>query len=183
MSYTALSHPWGTGPHFCTFPKNLASLKNNINFKDLPATFQDAIRVTRELGLQFLWIDSICIINGPDGDFYIEASRMEDIFSQAYCILAATSASKQTDGFLKPRQRRQCLNITSPYNNTKGGSIYVCEFIDDFELDVLGGQLHQGGWALQERALARRTIYFAGRQTYWECGDGIRCETMTKMQK
>ena len=38
-------------------------------------------------------------------------------------------------------------------------------------------------WVLQERALARRTIYFAENQTYFECGRGIQCESMTNMHK
>jgi hypothetical protein len=61
--------------------------------------------------------------------------------------------------------------------------VYVCDAIDDFNRDVENGQLNRRGWVLQERALARRTIYFADRQTYWECGQGVRCETLTKMNK
>jgi hypothetical protein len=43
--------------------------------------------------------------------------------------------------------------------------------------------LNKRGWVLQERALARRTIYFTARQTYWECGCGVRCETLTRLHK
>ena len=59
----------------------------------------------------------------------------------------------------------------------------VCEAIDDFYRDVDQGELNQRGWVLQERALSRRTIYFTETQSYWECGGGVRCETMTKMKK
>jgi len=43
--------------------------------------------------------------------------------------------------------------------------------------------MNKRGWVLQERALACRTIYFTAQQTYWECGGGVRCETLTKMSK
>lgn len=179
MKYIALSHPWGKPPHFCTFPDNVEAFKDNIEFGDLPATFRDAVTVTRELGVRFLWIDSICIIQGPHGDFSQQAKRMEDVFSQAHCIIAASSATGQQDGFLNPRRRRNFIQLE---RNNKP-AVYVSEFIDDFDRYVLKSPLNQRGWVLQERALARRTIYFTSEQTFWECGSGVQCETMTKMNK
>ena len=93
IKYIALSHPWGNPPHFCTFSSNIEEYKQKIEFGKLPATFQNAVTITRELGFRYLWIDSICIIQGSDGDFNKEAKRMEDVFSSAYCVLAASSAS------------------------------------------------------------------------------------------
>lgn len=62
-------------------------------------------------------------------------------------------------------------------------SYFVCETIDDFSRDVDQSELNQRGRVLQERALSRRTIYFTERQSYWECGGGVRCEMMTRMKK
>jgi hypothetical protein len=179
MKYIALSHPWGDPPHFCTFTSNIEEYKQKIEFGKLPATFQNAVTITRGLGFRYLWIDSICIIQGPDGDFNKEAKRMEDVFSSAYCVLAASSAKGQSDGFLKKRHEREYLTFV------RNGlpHFYVCNFIDDFNQHVLEGPLNKRGWVLQERALAHRTIYFTNKQTYWECGGGVRCETLTKMHK
>jgi hypothetical protein len=136
------------------------------------------VTTTRELGLRYLWIDSICIIQGPDGDFAQEATRMEDVFSSAYCVLAASSGKGQQDGFLNPRKENDFLTFE------RGGKpLYVCRFIDDFNANVLEGPLSKRGWVLQERALAHRTIFFTDSQTYWECGEGVRCETLSKMEK
>ncbi|ROW10439.1 hypothetical protein VMCG_01821 [Cytospora schulzeri] len=177
LKYFALSHPWGSPPHFCTFNTNIQEHKQAIEFNKLPRTFQHAVIATRGLGVQYLWIDSLCIVQGRDGDFQREAKRMEDVFSQADCILAASSATGQGDGFLHPRQTRNYLTLQQPSRPP----VYVCEYIDDFNEHVRGSYLNQRGWVLQERALARRTIYFTSKQTYWECGGGVRCETMTKM--
>ncbi|KAL1882795.1 hypothetical protein Daus18300_000433 [Diaporthe australafricana] len=166
-------------PHFCTFMDNLESFKVNIEFRDLPATFQNAVTITRELGVQYLWIDSICIIQGPDGDFSRQAHRMEDVFSQAYCVLAASSAKGQEDGFLHARKKRHRIRLQS----SNKPAVCVSDFIDNFDEYVLQSPLNQRGWVLQERALARRTIYFTAEQTFWECGNGVQCETMTKMNK
>jgi hypothetical protein len=179
MKYLALSHPWGDPPHFCTYTSNIDQHKKKIVFGELPATFQHAVTVTREIGFRYLWIDSICIVQGPDGDFNQEAKRMEDVFSQAYCVIAATSATGQHHGFLKPRERRRYLT----FKREGQPQFYVCQFLDDFNEHVLEGHLNQRGWVLQERALAHRTIYFTNKQTYWECGGGVLCETLTEMHK
>lgn len=180
LPYVALSHPWGPGPYFCTFTSTVEEFKRSISFEDLPSTFRDAVTTTRELGVRFLWIDSLCIIQGPGGDFDQEAKRMEDVFSAAYCVIAANSAKGQTDGFLKDRGERQKV-LT--FQQEDKPTFYVRRVVDDFEKHVLESPLNKRGWVLQERALARRTIYFSEEQSYWECGDGVRCETLTKMDK
>lgn len=179
MKYLALSHPWGSPPHFCTDQSNYEKHKLGIDFKKLLATFQDAVEMCRALSIRYIWIDSICIIQGEHGDFEQESQRMEEVFSSAYCVLAASSATCQTDGFLKPREKREYLTVV------RDGSLplYICQSIDDFELHVIDGSLNKRGWVFQERELARRTIYFTSKQTYWECGEGVRCETLTKMYK
>ncbi|KAK7718097.1 hypothetical protein SLS63_010580 [Diaporthe eres] len=178
FEYIALSHPWGEGPHFCTTLDNVEAYRNKIDFGELPVMFQDAVVTTRKLGLEYLWIDSICIIQGEGGDFDQEAKKMEDVFSSAFCVIAASSAQGQHDGFLnRPRQNRECLT----FERAGLPPLYVSRFMDDFNKDVLESPLSKRGWVLQERALARRTIYFTDNQIYWECGRGVRSEMLTKM--
>jgi Heterokaryon incompatibility protein (HET) len=184
IRYIALSHPWGSGKendHFCTTTANIAErLSKGISVDQLPSTFKHAVQVTRALGLQHLWIDSLCIIQGDDGDFTSEAKHMETVFSSAYCVFAASRAKRTSSGFLNERQNRKFVRFEA---KSPGQAFYVCEAIDDFQNDVIDGHLNKRGWVLQERALARRTIYFTQNQTYWECGEGVRCETLTRMKK
>ncbi|KAK2746243.1 tol-like protein [Colletotrichum kahawae] len=180
--YVALSHRWGdTQKHrpLLTQLSNLESFKQAIPQVDIPQTFADAMIVTRRLGIQYLWIDALCIIQGDGGDFNTEAKRMEDVFGCAYCVIAASRASNQREGFLhKPRPQRRFITI----QQEREPPFYVCETVDDFGRHVLDGALNSRGWVLQERALARRTIFFTDSQTYFGCGQGVRCETLAKMQ-
>ncbi|KAF1913083.1 hypothetical protein BDU57DRAFT_541758 [Ampelomyces quisqualis] len=189
--YIALSHPWGDTREYTPFstlrkdPKEthheLDVFKRGIPYDELPATFRDAVICTRRLGarlgIRYLWIDSICIIQGNDGDFTDEAKFMEDVFSGASCVLAASRAKDQRDGFLSARKPRKYVTF-QPENDQP---FFVCEPIDNFNKDVIQGSLNRRGWVLQERALARRTIYFTETQTYFECGHGVRCETLARM--
>ena len=187
--YIALSHPWGdTSAYepFMTLRKDQSgrnhtfeAFQSSIPYDQMHATFKDAVIATRHLGVRYLWIDSICIIQGKDGDFAQEAKRMEDVFSGAYCVLAASRARSQLDGFLGPRPQREYVKFQSG----KEKPFYVCKTIDNFNKDVIEGSLNKRGWVLQERALARRTVYFTENQAYFECGEGVRCETLTRMHK
>ena len=181
--YLALSHRWGSPAQnrkFCTEKNNIKRYEEGVSIVDLPNTFRDAIHVTRCLGVQYLWIDSLCIIQDDAKDWEEESKRMEQVYSSAYATIAASCASGTDDGFLKPRISRQCVTKTNP---ASGSTFYLCNAIDNFDNDVEHGELNKRGWILQERALSRRTIYFTEKQTYWECGEGVRCETLTKMVK
>lgn len=151
-----------------------------LEVDQLPATFRDAVAVTRAIGCQYLWIDSLCIIQGDGGDFREQAKRMEQIYSSAYCVLAASRYPGHDAGFLGPRKEMDTMALQ---REATSGTRYVSKTIDDFDGHVLAGGLNRRGWVLQEHALARRTIYFTEYQAYFECGDGVSCESLTKMTK
>ncbi|KAH6725012.1 heterokaryon incompatibility protein-domain-containing protein [Leptodontidium sp. MPI-SDFR-AT-0119] len=189
--YIALSHCWGMLSEKQR-EKSRTTTNNEKEWrtqgfpvKELPRTFQDAISVTRELGQRYLWIDSLCIIQGEGGDWATEATKMEAVFKNAYCTIAATSAKDSTDGFLnRPLKEIDLRYVVVPRSSKPSdGKVYICTSIDDdFDGDVTKGVLNTRAWVLQERALSRRTIHFTKRQTYWECGGGVRCETLTHMK-
>ncbi|KAI1281190.1 heterokaryon incompatibility protein-domain-containing protein [Xylaria sp. FL0933] len=172
--YATLSHRWGsTQQHrFCTYKSNIEELKQGINIATLPRTFQDAVRITYGLGLKYLWIDSLCIIQDDPFDWETESKLMEHVFSSAYCTIAASCSFGSEDGFLKPRPARRY--VTKQGLRDSDVPYFVCETIDDFFQDVEQSELNQRGWVLQERALSRRTIYFTERQSYWECDTDLK---------
>lgn len=179
--YIALSHCWGQlsdDQRFCTYESNIKQRMADIPYDQLPATFKDAVRVTRALGVRYLWIDSLCIIQKNKEDWFRESAKMEDVFSNAYCTIAASSASSSLVGFLGQRRPRDTIRVPA-----SSGPVYLAEDIDDFATDVEKSILNSRGWVFQERALSRRTIYFTSKQIYWECGDGIICETLAQLRK
>lgn len=182
--YLALSHQWGPAEEhrrFCTYARDVENcpVEKIIRVHHLPRTFRDAVFVTRNLGIPYLWIDSLCIIQDSSDDWDAESQLMEQVYSSAYATIAASCARGTNDGFLKPRVERQSVTLTKD----DGSTYYLCDVIDNFQADVEQGELSKRAWVLQERALSRRTIYFTEKQTYWECGGGVRCETLTRMNK
>lgn len=178
VRYTALSHRWGNGPPFRTLDSNLNELRHRIPFGLLPKNFQDAIYLTRALGLSYLWIDSLCIIQENEEDWRREAARMGQVFSNAYCAIAASSATSSVEGFLSRPDRPPLFSTLLGPQNTR---VFVSECLENFHRDVETAPLNTRGWVFQERALSRRTLHFTKNQVYWECGNGVHSERLIKL--
>ncbi|KAI0855223.1 hypothetical protein F4860DRAFT_507647 [Xylaria cubensis] len=176
--YVALSHCWGKTEILCTTNENITQLMESINFSSLPKTFRDAIQVTRGIGIEYIWIDSLCIIQDDKNDWEHESAQMGKVFSFAYCTIGASSSRSSVEGFLDKRCSRSCVQLKTTGNRT----LYVCQNIDNFHLDVELGELNSRGWVLQERALSRRSIFYTRTQVYWECGAGVHCETLARLK-
>jgi hypothetical protein len=166
-------------PLYCTTLQNIDHRKKGFDVKDLPLTFQDAVKVTRELDVQYLWIDSLCIIQGKGGDWSKESQCMQAVYRSAYCTIAATSASNPNSGFLERRDISEYVCI----QDEGGRRVNVCRNVANFDTDVEKKPLNSRGWVMQERLLSCRTIHFSDNQTYWECGEGVYCEDLTLLTR
>jgi hypothetical protein len=100
IPYLALSHRWGAGNTLKTTSANIDQMKAGIWLSDLPKTFRDAVEVTRGLGYEYLWIDSICIIQGDSEDWKSEAPRMAVVYGNAICSIMAMDSNGPNGGLL-----------------------------------------------------------------------------------
>ncbi len=78
-----------------------------IDIEAMPRTFQDSIKITRGLGIPFIWIDSLCIIQKDAEDWEEQSAVMADIYARCYLNIAATRAAGGHEGVLKPRYTRR----------------------------------------------------------------------------
>ena len=170
--YVALSHCWGDKLQITTTSATLSSRMNSISFDELPRTFQDAVTITKALGFQFLWIDALCIIQGLDGDWAKEGSKMSTVYGNATLVISAASARSGYDGILNPRQL-----LESPVFGLK--QKFKLQRNPGNTLDELDSSpLSCRAWAFQERILAPRILHFTETQMVWECLKDTRIECL-----
>ncbi|OCL04920.1 hypothetical protein AOQ84DRAFT_414846, partial [Glonium stellatum] len=86
--YATLSHCWGGLNIFKLEKDNLESLYRDIPVKRLCKTFRDAIVVTRALGLSYLWIDSLCIVQDDKREWHRESALMSGVYGNATVNIA-----------------------------------------------------------------------------------------------
>ena len=182
--YLTLSHCWGTDRKklpLQTTKGNLEAYKLGIEFDQLPKSFQDAVTIARKIDVQYLWIDSLCIIQDDRADWEKESQKMAQVFSSAYCTISATSAKNSHEGFLSfPKQK--VVKIID--GETSRFAVYASIVDKSFKQAVdEDGLLNKRGWVFQERALSRRTIHFTESRTFWECGSAIRYDNLSQLTR
>jgi len=105
IRYTALSHSWGLGGiDFKLTENRLDEFQERIPFSNLPATHQDAVVLARKLGLQYAWIDSLCIIQDSTADCQTETVNMGDVYSNAYLTISTVSSPGSKVPFLEAQE-------------------------------------------------------------------------------
>ena len=175
--YAALSHCWGSSGAnqgiLRTTRNTLAQHLESISLDQLPESFKDAVNITQKLGLHYLWIDSLCIIQGDDEDWRFESSKMADVFGNAHVTIAATAASDSHEG---------CLFTRKPAKHVVGRlwgpdeTIYHARMPSGELTSLYSSPLYKRGWVLQEIILSKRVVHFARDQLFWHCRSTMKSE-------
>ncbi|KAH6669001.1 heterokaryon incompatibility protein-domain-containing protein [Halenospora varia] len=171
--YAALSHCWGSASGIlCTTRDTFAQYQNSIIQEQLPRSFQDAVEITRKLELDYLWIDSLCIIQGDEEDWEAESSKMADVFGNSHITIAATAARNSKEGFLFNRDpARDVSELLSKKEHTYHARVPSMELAS-----LQSSPLYKRGWVLQEMVLSKRVVHFARDQLFWNCRSSMKSE-------
>jgi len=181
--YCALSHCWGAADKrpLRTTQANLHSHLTDIPFTQLPKTFKDAVLLTRSIGIDYLWIDSLCIVQDNTQDWLSEAKRMGDVYRDAYLVIAAAGANDATEGlFISERPRTGISKVPYTSEGATQGTFNICS------IPLAGtkpehGPLHTRAWAYQEKHLAQRIMFFMPNKMFWQCGTYMASEKGTSV--
>ncbi|ROW04998.1 hypothetical protein VSDG_00080 [Cytospora chrysosperma] len=175
--YLALSHCWGRKPFLVMQQHNKEEFENSVLVSSLAPNFQDAILVTRQLGFRYVWIDSLCIIQGSKEDWDNEAPMMNKVYRNAFLTLGAMASPHGYGGLFRNRDPKMTGLCPFKIRTEEAGDIECLLVNSDFwESQVRHAPLSQRAWVVQERILAPRSLYFAESQLFWECRQHHACE-------
>lgn len=180
-NYAALSHCWGGSNPISTVSTNVESRYHGISLSKIPRTFEDAMKVTRWLGLRYLWIDSFCIVQNDKLEWETEAAKMADFYSGAQVVIAAAQAKDSYAGLLNPRESARLISLKLPHGPSVDISMRTRIGHDTYSAnqipsDLFLAPLLSRAWCFQERILAPRILYFEEREYIFYCRKEERCE-------
>ncbi|KAI8629864.1 heterokaryon incompatibility protein-domain-containing protein [Xylariaceae sp. FL1651] len=151
--YVALSYVWGI-PAVDSHAPGL-----------WPKTVLDAMAVTRELGLRYLWVDKYCIDQGDEEDKALQISHISLIYETAEVTIVATTGETVSSG------------LAGVHGSMRGAAVKV-EISDSMtlvsahrepNLAIAVSPWATRGWTYQEGLFARRRLYFNDSQMFWQC--------------
>ncbi|KAI9780642.1 MAG: hypothetical protein M1839_006583 [Geoglossum umbratile] len=177
--YVCLSHCWGKIDLVKTTLENKEKMKAGIPLDALPKTYRDAIDIARRLSVRYIWIDSLCILQGPDPnpDWEEESAKMGAIFQNALFTIAAAASENSLGGCHTARKPpTRVVPIRCQFDEDRlTGTIYFQPAFQNWS-NILLGPLDKRAWTLQERILSTRILHFGADQMLMECNRGITGE-------
>jgi hypothetical protein len=170
FNYITLSHRWTEETDKTKLTRsNFNDYLTFMPYMDWPATFRQTISISRRLHIQYVWIDSLCIIQDQQ-DWAIQSQLMHRIYTGGVLNLAEVAPPAMANSLLhrNPLEISPC--ILSGRVSEYGTSVrqFLCWRPNEFRDRVDRSPLYRRGWTFQERLLSKRTVHF-GHQLYWEC--------------
>jgi Heterokaryon incompatibility protein (HET) len=171
--YAALSHRWGKDKDFVLTSALLRSYETEIRPSQVSKTSWDAFHTTRSIGLQYLWIDCLYIIQDDNDDWQRESATMSKVYGLATCTIAAALGGDGDDGCFTTRNQfkyRPC-KVPNPFDHDSSLSFYLRSqyFGEIYRREVKGSPWYSRGWVFQERTLSPRLLVFGETQMLWAC--------------
>ncbi|KAI6756070.1 hypothetical protein HG530_011806 [Fusarium avenaceum] len=152
----------------------------NIRVRDLPQTIQEAILACIGLGIEYIWIDCLCIVQDSDldEDWKKEAAMMGFIYENSALNLCMAGSASSSESSYQTRDANliKPLHITpDPHDKEGKGAYMICK--DSFDYDIVNCPLRKRGWVFQEWFLAKRSLVFGQIQLWWHCREQLANET------
>ncbi|KAL8688973.1 MAG: hypothetical protein Q9218_005243 [Villophora microphyllina] len=176
--YMTLSHCWGGLTMTTLTSSNLVVFQKKIPIAELTKSFKEAMETTVRLGIRYLWIDCLCIIQDSEDDWKRESGSMGAIYENSFCNIAASNAANGDEGLFTSRTLfdiRPCL--VENEDESYGLTCWIYEDEEQGRRVFEEGPLSRRAWVAQESIMSPRILHFGAHQMYWQCSVFATCET------
>ncbi|KAF1928448.1 HET-domain-containing protein [Didymella exigua CBS 183.55] len=186
--YVALSYCWGSSSTVLLKRDNIESfaVARSLSNITLPNTITDAVTVTRGLGIRYLWVDALCIVQDDTALLLKQIPQMAHIYEQSVCTIIAAAAENADGGLAGVRSGTRTINsitirlpgmnlVTAAEDPELPGNNSL-----ERRMDLMDYRWRSRAWTLQEEVVSRRKIFFEGDRIFWCCSHGILTEETVK---
>ncbi|KAK4228747.1 heterokaryon incompatibility protein-domain-containing protein [Podospora fimiseda] len=168
--YAALSYVWGYVEGKPLVPPG----KDGKLPEEIPKTIEDAIEVTKGLGVKWLWVDQFCIDQEDMTQKMGQIAVMDRIYSCAWVTIVAAVCGTNSWYGLPGTERTK--RVKQPRFKDDGIELVLGGRKGYFT--VTGSKWFSRGWTFQEGLFSRRRVIFTDEQVLWECNMMSRMESV-----
>ncbi|KAJ3497456.1 hypothetical protein NLG97_g1893 [Lecanicillium saksenae] len=196
--YAALSYSWGDAVTTKTTCRNLTDMKRQITMSSLQATTVDAVTLTRELGLRYLWVDALCIVQDSAQDWETESAKMASIYANAVITIASVSSKSAGVPFLRHENSKEATEhhqrlFSQTVQTPTGPTVIKARLVQqsgihwrwrsDSDERAPKEPWAQRGWTLQEQILSSRLLMISSTEMQWVCKQAEACECLSTLNR
>ena len=173
--YATLSHCWGSLVLLNLKKSTLQLFRESVPFQAICKTFEHAIHIMRYMGISYLWIDSLCIIQDDTDDLIRESANMSSVYGGSSLNIAASFAPDGTFCCFVNRGPSDIWRILVHPKTGIEERFFECLPPELYHHGLTEMPLLQRGWVVQERILVPRIMHFTFNQVFWECFEKVAC--------
>ncbi|KAH7138762.1 heterokaryon incompatibility protein-domain-containing protein [Dendryphion nanum] len=169
--YAALSYVWGAEIHFKALSSNIEELEKQGSLDDpkllskIPLTIRDAIDVAKEVDIEYLWVDNLCIIQDDEELKSKTIKAMDLVYSAADLVIVTAGSDNAYAGITGlrsgTREYRQPIEEIAPG--------FRLAFRTRWADSVEGKSYNTRGWTYQETHFANKSLTFIDGKVVFRC--------------
>jgi hypothetical protein len=169
--YATLSYVWGQATDTLQSTKsNIEDLcqSNSLGSDDsvslIPKTIRDALKLCQQIGIDFLWVDRLCILQDDEKMVHNQIEAMGEIFKNSYLTIVCADGEDVDYGLpgVDEPSRKYEADLTLRFSPSIQFSVLKYRESET-------SPHHQRAWTFQERMLSPRALVFHDKTLYWEC--------------
>ncbi|KAL6900446.1 HET domain-containing protein [Trichoderma evansii] len=195
--YAAISYCWGAkeeaDKQLKTTRDTLQGHLSEVELHTMPQTVADAVKLCRAIGLRYLWVDALCIIQDDDADWTRESFEMSNIYANSFITLCVVTGTSCSTGFLDRLHNPNTLqiNFNSQIDSSVKGKLFLrmykhptLDLITEYtKISVFDGLVRddtlevdrwrsenapwfQRGWTFQESHFSKRKLLIGDDMAY-----------------
>ncbi|KAI0414054.1 heterokaryon incompatibility protein-domain-containing protein [Xylaria grammica] len=166
--YAAVSYVWGasTSQRHSTRKANIGYRRKSGGLAEvissLPLALRQSIQLVHSMGIQFIWIDSLCIVQDSGRNFDLNAKAMHSIYGNSTITICAAEGRDATTGLLalEKRPEQEIAKVAE-------GTSLVLHRPCEVSIDTT--EWNSRAWTFQERLLSRRCLIFTDQRIFFQC--------------
>ncbi|KAI5920482.1 heterokaryon incompatibility protein-domain-containing protein [Camillea tinctor] len=170
--YAALSYVWGTDRKHRTVLANIQDRRKSgglaFAMENLPDALRQSITLVHDLGIRYIWIDALCIVQDSGPSWNLNANAMHLIYRNAAVTICSADGQDAHAGLVAMRKDNEAGQKASQEIFTCAEGVHLILHKPP-EMSIAASHWNNRAWTFQERLLSKRCVIFADGKIYFQC--------------